>query len=111
MPCGSGSKITWGGLKKKIFVLVVSTKKLDRIVEHAVEDLTVTVEAGVKLSDLQNTLKDKGQFLALDPAYPEDATIGGIIATADSGSWRSRYGGVRDMLLGISFLRADGAIC
>lgn len=109
MPCGSGSKITWGGLKKDIR-LVVSTKKLDRIVEHAVDDLTVTVKAGAKLSDLQNTLKDKGQFLALDPAYPEDATIGGIIATADSGSWRSRYGGVRDMLLGISFLRADGAI-
>ncbi len=109
MPCGSGSKITWGGLKKEIR-LVVSTQKLDRIIEHAVDDLTVTVEAGVKLADLQNILKDKGQFLALDPAYPETATIGGIIATADSGSWRSRYGGVRDMLLGISFVRADGAI-
>ena len=109
MPCGSGSKISWGGLKKDIR-LVVSTQKLDRIIEHAVDDLTVTVEAGVKLTDLQNRLEDKNQFLALDPAYPEDATIGGIIATADSGSWRARYGGVRDMLLGISFLRADGAI-
>jgi len=109
MPCGNGSKISWGGLKKDIRLLL-STKKLDRIVEHAVDDLTVTVEAGVKLSDLQHILKDKNQFLALDPAYPEDATIGGIIATADSGSWRSRYGGVRDMLLGISFLRPDGAV-
>ncbi|MGF1489074.1 MAG: FAD-binding oxidoreductase [Prochloraceae cyanobacterium] len=109
MPCGSGSKISWGGLKKDIRLLL-STKKLDRIVEHAVDDLTVTVAAGVKLSNLQNILKDKNQFLALDPAYPENATIGGIIATADSGSWRSRYGGVRDMLLGISFLRPDGAV-
>ena len=109
IPCGSASKISWGGLLKDID-LVISTKHLNRIVEHAVGDLTVTVEAGVKLAELQDTLKQKGQFLALDPAYPEDATIGGIIATADAGSWRQRYGGVRDMLLGISFARADGQL-
>lgn len=109
MPCGSGSKLSWGGLAKDV-KLVVSTQRLDRIIEHAVGDLTVTVEAGIKLADLQNTLKEVNQFLPLDPAYPESATIGGIVATADAGSWRHRYGGVRDLVLGLSFVRADGKI-
>ncbi|TVQ43625.1 MAG: FAD-binding oxidoreductase [Gloeocapsa sp. DLM2.Bin57] len=110
LTCGQGSKLNWGGKLSKPVELVVSTQKLNRIVEHALEDLTVTVEAGVKLVDLQQILQQAKQFLPLDPSYPETATIGGIIATADSGSWRQRYGGVRDLLLGISFVRADGKI-
>lgn len=109
LPCGSGSKLGWGGIGKQID-LVISTERLNRVIEHAVGDLTVTVEAGVKLIDLQNLLLKENQFLPLDPAYPQDATLGGIIATADSGSWRQRYGGVRDMLLGISFIRSDGQL-
>jgi glycolate oxidase FAD binding subunit len=109
LPCGSGSKLGWGGLAKEVD-LVISTERLNRVIEHAVGDLTVTVEAGVKLADLQKLLLKEGQFLPLDPAYPQQATLGGIIATADSGSWRQRYGGVRDMLLGISFVRSDGQL-
>lgn len=109
LPCGSGSKLNWGGMVKEA-QLVVSTQCLNKIIEHAVGDLTVTVEAGVKLSDLQKILNQSNQFLPLDPAYPDSATIGGIVATADSGSWRQRYGGVRDMVLGLSFIRADGQI-
>lgn len=109
LPCGSGSKLSWGGLVKDA-QLVVSTQNCDRIIEHAVGDLTVTVEAGVKLCDLQKILAPTNQFLPLDPAYPESATIGGIVATADSGSWRQRYGGIRDMVLGLSFVRSDGQI-
>ncbi len=109
LPCGSGSKLGWGGIGKAVDI-VMSTEHLNRVIEHAVGDLTVTVEAGVKLSDLQNLLLQENQFLPLDPAYPQDATLGGIIATADSGSWRQRYGGVRDMLLGISFIRSDGQL-
>ncbi|MCU0536455.1 MAG: FAD-binding oxidoreductase [Hydrococcus sp. Prado102] len=109
LPCGSGSKLSWGGLVKDA-QFVVSTQKCDRIIEHAVGDLTVTVEAGVKLCDLQKILAQTNQFLPLDPAYPDSATIGGIVATADSGSWRQRYGGIRDMVLGLSFVRSDGQI-
>jgi len=109
LPCGSGSKLGWGGVSKDID-LVVSTERLNRIIEHAVGDLTVTVEAGVKFTDLQNVLTKTNQFLPLEPAYPQDATIGGIVATADSGSLRHRYGGIRDMLLGLSFIRSDGQI-
>ena len=107
--CGSGSKLGWGGLVSKVD-LVVSTQHLNRIIDHAVADLTVTVEAGVTLKQLQDTLQSTGQFLPLDPAYPETATVGGIMATADAGSWRQGYGGVRDLVLGLSFVRADGQI-
>ncbi len=109
LPCGNGSKLDWGGLTDNI-QLVVSTQKCDRIIDYAVGDLTVTVEAGVKLADLQATLAASNQFLPINPAYPEQATIGGIVATADTGSWRNRYGGIRDLILGISFVRGDGKI-
>ncbi|NDJ26232.1 FAD-binding protein [Nostoc sp. B(2019)] len=109
LPCGSGSKLSWGGLAKNIDV-VVSTERINQLIEHAVGDLTITVEAGMKFSRLQAILADSRQFLALDPTTPELATIGGIVATADTGSWRQRYGSVRDQLLGITFVRADGQI-
>ncbi|MBE9116169.1 FAD-binding oxidoreductase [Lusitaniella coriacea LEGE 07157] len=106
--CGNGSKLSWGGLPQQPIPLIIGTQRLNRIIEHAVDDLTVTVEAGVKLADLQRTLNQKGQFVPLHPAYPKASTIGGIVATADT--WRQRYGGVRDLILGLSFARADGQI-
>lgn len=122
LPLGAGSKLDWGGviggqkdegggMKQEVPPLIgVSTARLNRLIEHAVGDLTVTVEAGMRFAELQATLAEAGQFLAIDPAYPEQATIGGIVATADTGSLRQRYGSVRDMLLGISFVRSDGQI-
>jgi glycolate oxidase FAD binding subunit len=106
---GSGSKLGWGGLVDQP-TLIVSTKKLDRLIDHAVGDLTVTVEAGISFQLLQDQLATAGQFLPIDPLFPDTATIGGLIATADTGSLRHRYGGVRDLLLGISWVRPDGAI-
>ncbi len=106
---GSGSKINWGGLAE-IIDIIVSTEHINQLIEHAVGDLTVTVEAGMKFAQIQEILAKSGQTLALDPAAPELATIGGIVATADTGSLRQRYGGVRDKLLGITFIRADGEI-
>lgn len=109
LPCGSGSKLSWGGLVQDVDI-VVSTERINQLVEHAVGDLTVTVEAGMKFSHLQSILALHRQFLALDPTAPNLATIGGIVATADTGSWRQRYGSVRDQLLGLTFVRADGKI-
>ncbi len=148
LPCGSGSKLDWGGLVKldppqpplrrgeqdvvkvPLFpplggaggggdlggspdaggIVAVSTARLNKLVEHAVGDLTVTAEAGMKFADLQAVLAAAGQFLPIDPAYPQQATLGGIIATADAGSLRHRYRGVRDLLLGMTFVRSDGKI-
>ncbi len=109
LPCGSGSKLSWGGLATGADI-VISTERLNQLIEHAVGDLTVTVESGMKFSNLQKVLADSRQFLALDPTVPKLATIGGIVATADTNSWRQRYGSVRDQLLGITFVRADGQI-
>lgn len=109
LPCGNTTKLDWGGLAQGI-QLVVSTERINQLIEHAVGDLTVTAEAGIKFADLQTTLAAARQFLALDPTEPESATLGGIVATADAGSLRQRYGGVRDQLLGITFVRADGEI-
>lgn len=107
--CGNGTKLNWGGAVQAADI-VVSTQALDHLVEHAAGDLTVTVEAGMKLAELQAILAKSNQFLPLDPSYPKTATIGGIIATADTGSWRHRYGSVRDFVLGITFVRADGEV-
>lgn len=109
IPCGSGSKLAWGGLGTGVD-LVVSTARLDQVLDHAVGDMTLTAQAGAKLADLSPRLAQHNQFLAVDPAYPERATLGGIVATADTGSLRQRYGGLRDMLIGISFVRYDGQI-
>lgn len=109
LPCGFGSKLDWGGLVKNVN-FVVSTERINQLVEHAIGDLTVTVEAGMKFSELQAILAKEGQTLGFDPAYPDQATLGGIIATGDTGSLRQRYRSVRDLLLGISFIRYDGKI-
>jgi glycolate oxidase FAD binding subunit len=106
---GNGSKLDWGGVVRGA-TKIVTTEKLDRLIDRAAADMTVTVATGQTFSNLQASLAEVGQFLPLDPAYPDRATIGGIIATADTCSWRHRYGGVRDLLLGISFVRADGKI-
>lgn len=107
--CGSGSKLSWGGLATGIDV-IVSTERINRLIEHADGDLTVTVEAGIKFAELEAILPKTNQFLALDPTAPTSATIGGIIATSDTNSLRQRYGSVRDQLLGITFVRADGQL-
>ncbi|WP_353932621.1 FAD-binding oxidoreductase [Okeanomitos corallinicola TIOX110] len=109
LPCGNMSKINWGGLSRNIDI-VVSTKRINKLIEHAVGDLTITVEAGMKFCEVQAILAKSGQILAIDPAFPADATIGGVVSTADTGSLRQRYGGIRDQLLGITFIRADGKI-
>ncbi|BFM40036.1 FAD-binding oxidoreductase [Synechocystis sp. LKSZ1] len=109
LPCGNGTKLQWGGPVRSAD-WVLSSRQLNRIVEYAAADLTVTAEAGVRLADLQAFLAPQGQFLPLDPSYDDRATLGGIMATGDAGSWRQRYGGVRDLVLGFSFLRWDGKL-
>jgi glycolate oxidase FAD binding subunit len=108
LPWGGGSKLAWGGLPA--VDLMICTQQLNQVIDHAVGDLTITVEAGMPFTELQRQLKQAGQWWAVDPAYPNRATVGGIVATADTGSLRHRYGGVRDMCLGLSLIRADGQV-
>ena len=90
--------------------ILLSMRGLGRLVEHEPGDMTATAEAGLTLADFQAALGEAGQWLALDPALPAEATIGGIVATAASGAHRLRYGGVRDQIIGVRIVRADGTI-
>jgi glycolate oxidase FAD binding subunit len=87
---------------------ILETGGLNRIVEYAPSDQVVTVEAGVTLRQLQTELARNGQRLALDVPFPERATLGGIVAANSFGPLRTRYGSVRDLIIGVSILRADG---
>jgi glycolate oxidase FAD binding subunit len=89
---------------------VVRTERLARIVEYAPADMVVVVEAGVTLATLQAEVGAHGQRLALDPPSPERATIGGLIATGAFGPLRARHGAVRDLIIGVTLVRADGEI-
>ena len=121
LPAGQGSRLHWGppvlpapGEEQP---LVVSTSRLDRVMEHCVGDFTVTVQAGMPLAQLQAELSRQNQWLAIDAPWGSDATsatdgqqgsIGGLVARGLAGGLRQRYLGVRDQLIGIGLLRADG---
>lgn len=91
------------------------TTALDRVLTHDPGDMTATLQAGVALADAQRQFAGAGQMLALDPPLasaggPDRATIGGIVASADSGPFAHRYGGPRDLVLGATVALADGTI-
>lgn len=109
IPRGGATKMDWGNPPRG-GDLIISTRRLNRIVEHAWGDMTATVEAGCTLRQLQQTLAEHGQRLALDPLWPEKATIGGILATNDSGPLRIRFGSLRDLIIGITLALADGTL-
>jgi glycolate oxidase FAD binding subunit len=106
---GGGTDLELGGRPERLD-LVVRTRRLDRVLEHAPEDQIVVTEAGVTLAALGRTLATRGQRLALDPPLPERATVGGVIAANAFGPRRVRYGSVRDVIIGISFVRSDGRL-
>ena len=104
---GGGTELSLGAPPAGVD-LVLGTERLERIVEHAPLDQIVIVEAGVRLSSLQSTLAASGQMLALDAPWAARATLGGLVATNAFGPLRTRYGSVRDLIIGISIVRADG---
>jgi glycolate oxidase FAD binding subunit len=105
---GGGSKLGLGNPPERADLLV-STERLDQVLEHAAGDLVVTAQAGVPLARLQKTLGPAGQWLALDPHEPR-ATLGGVVAANASGPRRLRYGTVRDLIIGITVVLADGTV-
>ena len=105
---GSGTKQDWGVPPSRVDLLI-DTTGMAGVVEHAAGDLITVVRAGTRLADLQSVLADADQELALDAPFPS-ATVGGTVATNTSGPRRVRYGTLRDLLIGITFVRADGVI-
>src|SRR5436190_6897477 len=108
---GGGTKQGWGAVAPDP-AITVQTTSLDQIAEHNVGDLTASVEAGVPLARAQAKFAAAGQMLALDPPLGRDhaATIGGVFATADSGPLRHRYGGPRDLIIGITVALSNGSV-
>ncbi|MEA2357714.1 MAG: glycolate oxidase binding subunit [Solirubrobacteraceae bacterium] len=103
---GGGTKLAWG---RPMEAPELSLAELDAVVEHNEGDFTAILQAGVPLGAAQRLFADAGQMLALDP--PDDgATVGGVVATADSGPLRHRYGGPRDVILGVQVAMADGTL-
>jgi glycolate oxidase FAD binding subunit len=121
VPRGGGSKLGWGAPPRRCD-LMVDTTALDRVVEHAAGDLVARVQAGVSVARLHEVLAGAGQQLALDPppAAPSGAdgaapgwlgaTVGGTLATGAAGPRRLRYGTPRDLVIGITVVRADGTV-
>ncbi len=110
---GAGTKRAWGAPARPT-ATELSTAGLARIVEHNRGDLTVIAEPGVRLRELSDLLEGAGQMLALDPPLgagnDDGATIGGVLATADSGPLRHRYGAARDLVLGMTVVLSDGSV-
>ncbi|HEV2874839.1 MAG TPA: FAD-binding oxidoreductase, partial [Thermoleophilaceae bacterium] len=103
---GEGTKLGWVGGEADV---ELSTAGLDEIVEHNVGDLTAVLQAGVPLSRAQRQFAEAGQMLAVDPP-DQGATIGGVVAANDSGPLRARYGGIRDLVVGMRVALADGTV-
>jgi glycolate oxidase FAD binding subunit len=105
---GGGTKQKWGyAVEPK---LLLEMRSLDQVREHTWQDMTCSVEAGCCWSALQAQLAQHGQRVALDPLWPDRATVGGIVATNDSGALRLRYGALRDLIIGMTIVLADGTI-
>ena len=109
IPRGGGTKLGWGN-SPACADLILSTARLTEIIEHAWADLTVTFEAGCTIQRLQETLAQHGQRLALDPLWPEKATVGGVLSTNDSGALRLRFGAFRDLIIGATIALPDGTL-
>src|SRR5579871_6568384 len=109
IPRGGGTKHDWGNPLSAADI-VLSTTRLNRVLEHPWADLTVTVQAGCTVSHLQQTVAQHGQRLAVDVLWPDAATIGGILSTNDSGALRLRYGSLRDLVIGVTLALPDGTL-
>ncbi len=110
VPRGAGHGLGspgWG-LPPSACDLVVDISAMDQVIEHAAGDLVARVQAGATIGQVASVLAEAGQQLALDA--PADATVGGVIATGTAGPRRFRYGSPRDLLIGVTAVRADGVV-
>ena len=107
VPRGSGRRLNWANPPASCDLLV-DTRRLDQVLEHAAGDQVLRVQAGVMLDDLAKAVATAGQRLALDP--PAGGSVGGVLATSAAGPLRYRYGAPRDLLIGITIVRADGTV-
>ena len=109
IPRGGGTKLAWGNPPKRAD-LVLSLARLNRIEEHAWEDMTATVSAGCTIQQVQDALAKHRQRIALETVWPERATIGGVLSANETGAIRLRFGGLRDLIIGATVALSDGTL-
>lgn len=109
IPVGNGTQLAIGRVPQA-YDVAISTRRMRRLVAHEAADMTATVEAGLTLAALNAALAAAGQWLPLDPPHPEHTTIGAVIATDGSGPLRMSQGKVRDLLIGLTVVLADGTL-
>jgi len=107
VPRGAGTGLGWGS-PPVACDLVVDMRVMNQVLEHAAGDLVARVQAGATIGQLASVLAAADQELALDA--PAEATVGGVVATGTAGPRRFRYGAPRDLLIGLTVVRADGVI-
>ncbi len=105
---GSRTKLHWGNPVEAH--IEISLARMNAVREHSWQDMTCTVDAGCKWNSMRVALARHAQMVALDPLWPETATIGGIVAANDSGALRLKYGPLRDLIIGMTVVLADGTI-
>jgi glycolate oxidase FAD binding subunit len=109
-PRGGGTKSSLGNPPRALD-LVLSTARMNEVIEHVPGDQVVRVQAGIKLQDLQERLAGSDQMLGLDPVEKDaGATVGGVVAANSSGPRRHRYGTIRDLIIGITVVLSDGTV-
>ena len=106
---GGGTRLDLGNVPRALD-LVVSTEKLNKVIEYEPADLTITVGAGLPFAELQRVLGERNQFLPLDPPAEPGSTIGGVVATNASGPFRLRYGSLRDLVIGTQVANPTGGL-
>jgi len=109
VPWGGGSHQLIGAPPTRVDVVVV-TRQLNRVLQHEPNDLTISVEAGMTFAELRTYLAQHGQMLTMDPALPEQTTIGGMLACAVDGPRRALYGLLRDVIIGVRVVEINGQI-
>src|SRR5205823_14395303 len=106
---GAGTKSGWGRDARGAD-MILDMRSLNRVLAHEHGDMTATIEAGATLRDVNTALAEHRQWLPLDPPFADRATIGGILATNDSGPLRHRYGTPRDLVIGVQLATTDGVL-
>ena len=111
VPMGNGTKMGMGGVPNKVDV-VLSTGRLRRLTDCDCDNLTLSVESGITLDEVQKHLAEKGRgyFLPLDPPFTDKATLGGIVATNSNGPKRLLCGTARDLIIGSKAVFPNGDI-
>ncbi len=109
IPWGGGTMMGLGNRPHR-YDIALDMRRLNQVIEHEPADLTITVEAGTTVKELQARLAAYGQRVALDPPWPDRATVGGTLATGIAGPARWRLGHPRDTIIGIKVVMPDGRI-